>query len=110
MDSLLTRYRSIILLLVVLVAQLIFLAYQVKTDNDVRVIRIWAVTVITPIAQIAETTRGTIYGIFHNYFDLRQCPRRKSPDAHRDGQVEARKSVSANGAEHGGSRESVGGF
>lgn len=73
MDSLLNRYRSIVLLLVVLVAQLIFLAYQVKTDNDVRVIRVWAVTVITPIAQIAETTRGTIYGVFHNYFDLRNA-------------------------------------
>ena len=71
MDSLLNRYRSIILLLVVLVAQLIFLAYQVKTENDVRVIRVWAVTLITPIAQIAETTRGAIYGVFHNYFDLR---------------------------------------
>ncbi len=70
MDSLLNRYRSIVLLLVVLVAQLIFLAYQVKTENDVRVIRVWAVTVITPIAQIAETTRGAIYGVFHNYFDL----------------------------------------
>lgn len=73
MDTLLTRYRSIILLLAVLVGQLIFLAYQVKNDNDVRVIRIWAVTVITPIAQVAETTRGTIYGIFHNYFDLRHA-------------------------------------
>jgi rod shape-determining protein MreC len=70
MDSLLNRYRGIILLLVVLVAQLIFLAYQVKTDNDVRVIRVWAVTLVTPIAQIAENTRGAIYGVFHNYFDL----------------------------------------
>ncbi len=73
MDSLLNRYRSIVLLLVVLVAQLIFLAYQVKTENDVRVIRVWAVTVITPIAQIAETTRSTIYGVFHNYFDFRNA-------------------------------------
>ena len=73
MDSLLNRYRSIILLLVVLVAQLIFLAYQVKTENDVRVIRVWAVTLITPIAQIAEGTRGAIYGLFNNYFDLRHA-------------------------------------
>ncbi len=71
MDSLLNRYRSLVLLLVVLVAQLIFLAYQVKTENDVRVIRVWAVTLITPIAQIAEATRSTIDGVFHNYFDLR---------------------------------------
>ncbi len=71
MDSLLNRYRSIVLLLVVLGAQLIFLAYQVKTDNDVRVIRVWAVTVITPIAQMAEATRGAVSGVFHNYFDLR---------------------------------------
>ncbi len=66
----LNRYRSITLLLVVLVGQLILLAYQVKNDNDLRLIRVWAIWAITPIAQIAELTRSSVYGVFHNYFDL----------------------------------------
>ena len=70
MDSMLNRYRSITLLLVVLVGQLILLAYQVKNDNDLRLIRVWAIWAITPIAQLAEVTRSSVYGVFHNYFDL----------------------------------------
>ena len=66
----LNRYRSITLLLVMLVGQLILLAYQVKNDNDLRLIRVWAIWAITPIAQLAETTRSSVYGVFHNYFDL----------------------------------------
>jgi rod shape-determining protein MreC len=73
MDSLLNRFRSITVLLVVVVAQLILLAYSVKNPEGVRVIRLWAVTVVTPIAQIAETTRSTVWGVFHNYFDLRDA-------------------------------------
>jgi rod shape-determining protein MreC len=73
MDSLLNRYRSITFLLVMLVAQLILLAYTVKNPEGVRLIRLWAVTLVTPIAQVAENTRTTVYGVFHNYFDLRDA-------------------------------------
>ena len=73
MDSLLNRYRSITFLLVMLVAQMILLAYTVKNPDGVRLIRLWAVTLVTPIAQVAETTRSTVYGVFHNYFDLRDA-------------------------------------
>jgi rod shape-determining protein MreC len=73
MDSLLNRYRSITFLLVMLVAQLILLAYTVKNPEGVRLIRLWAVTLVTPIAQVAENTRSTVYGVFHNYFDLRDA-------------------------------------
>ena len=73
MDSLLNRYRSITFLLVVIVAQLILLAYTVKNPEGVRLVRLWAVTLVTPIAQVSETTRSTVWGIFHNYFDLRDA-------------------------------------
>ena len=73
MDSLLNRYRSIVLLIVVLFGQLVWLAYQVKNDDDVRVLRVWTVSVIAPIAQVAEGVRSTAYGVFHNYFDLRHA-------------------------------------
>ncbi len=70
MDTLLNRYRSITVLLLVIVGQLVLLAYQVKNENDVRFIRVWAVTAVTPIAKLVEDTRSGVVGIFGNYFAL----------------------------------------
>src|SRR5277367_711431 len=88
MDSLLNRYRSIVLLIAVLVGQFILLAYQVKTDNDIPLVRVWAVTAITPIAQFAESARSTVYGVFHNYFDLRDA---RSENRHMRGDIDKLK-------------------
>ena len=54
MDTLLNRYRNITVLLLVIFAQLVLLAYQVKNDKDVRLIRVWAVTAVTPLARAIE--------------------------------------------------------
>jgi rod shape-determining protein MreC len=58
MDTLLNRYRNITVLLLVIFAQLILLAYQVKNDKDVRLIRLAAVTADL-LARAIETVRGT---------------------------------------------------
>ncbi|MEI9812446.1 MAG: hypothetical protein WDO18_07105 [Acidobacteriota bacterium] len=42
MDLLFYRYRHLTVLLVVIVAQLGLLAFQVRNDQDVRLIRVWA--------------------------------------------------------------------
>ena len=60
MESLLVRYRNITLLLLVVFAQVILLAVQVKNKSDVRMIRVWSVTAVTPIAQVVENTRSAI--------------------------------------------------
>jgi rod shape-determining protein MreC len=70
-DSLINRYRNITVLLVVLMAQLLLLAYQVKSDQDVRLIRVWAVSAVTPVARVIESVRSTVVGFFGNYFSLR---------------------------------------
>ena len=70
MESFLTRYRNISVLLLVILAQLILLAMQVKNDQDVRVIRVWAVTAVTPAARIVEAFRGGGVGFLHNYILL----------------------------------------
>ena len=49
MDFFLNRYRNLTVLLIVIVAQLLLLAYQVKSNNDVALIRVWAVTAVTPV-------------------------------------------------------------
>jgi rod shape-determining protein MreC len=73
MDTLLNRYRNITVLLLVIFAQLILLAYQVKNDKDVRLIRLAAVTAVTPLARAIETVRGGTDGFLQNYILLRDA-------------------------------------
>jgi rod shape-determining protein MreC len=71
MEFLLGRYRNITLLLLVVFAQVIVLAWQVKNKSDVRIIRVWAVTAVTPIAQVVEDSRSAVASFFGNYVSLR---------------------------------------
>jgi rod shape-determining protein MreC len=71
MESLLARYRNITLLLLVVFAQLILLAIQVKNKSDVRMIRVWAVMAVTPIADVVEGSRSTVSTFFGNYVSLK---------------------------------------
>ena len=73
MESFLTRYRNITILLLVIVGQLILLAVQVKNDQDVRMIRVWTVTAVTPVARLVEWVRGGSIGFFRNYFVMREA-------------------------------------
>jgi len=67
METFLNRYRNITVLLLVIFAQLMLLAVQVKNDQDVRIIRVWAVTTVTPVARIIEWFRGGSIGFVRNY-------------------------------------------
>jgi len=71
MDTFLNRYRNLTVLLLVILAQLVLLAYQVKNDSDVRMIRVWAVTAVTPLARTIEGVRGGTEGFLQNYVVLR---------------------------------------
>ena len=75
MESVLGRYRNLIILVGVLFLQVLGLAVQVKRGSndaqDTRLIRIWAVTAITPLERgLVWIQRGT-GNIWHNYFYLR---------------------------------------
>ena len=67
MESFLNRYRNITVLLLVIFAQLVLLAVQVKNDQDVRLIRVWTVTAVTPLARVMEAVRGGSIGFVRNY-------------------------------------------
>jgi rod shape-determining protein MreC len=71
MDSLLNRYRNVTVLVLVIMAQLVLLAYQVKTGNDVRLIRVWAVTAVTPLARALESVRSGVTTFAGSYLTLR---------------------------------------
>src|SRR6476646_5874294 len=70
MEFFLNRYRNLTVLLVAIVAQLVLLAYQVKSNGEVRLIRVWAVSAVTPLARVLEGGRGNVSRFFSDYFVL----------------------------------------
>ncbi|HZT30704.1 MAG TPA: rod shape-determining protein MreC [Bryobacteraceae bacterium] len=73
MESLLNRYRNITVLLLVIFAQLVLVAVQVKNDQDVRMIRVWSVTAVTPLARALEGVRSGTVGVVENYVLLKNA-------------------------------------
>ena len=70
MESLLNRYRNITVLLLVISPNCVLLAVQVKNDQDVRMIRVWTVTAVTPVARVVEWLRSGSIGFIRNYITL----------------------------------------
>jgi rod shape-determining protein MreC len=74
MESILGRYRNLTILVGVLFLQVLGLAVQVKRSADVentRLIRIWAVDVITPLERGVIWLQNGGGSILHNYLFLR---------------------------------------
>jgi rod shape-determining protein MreC len=83
MESFFVRYRNLLVLLAILLAQIIGLAVQVRrTDNGrssldapdgtgVRLIRLWADAVITPPEELVHGVKLAAIGLWQNYLDLR---------------------------------------
>ena len=75
MESVLGRYRNLVILVGVLFLQVLGLAMQVKrAGNDAentRLIRIWAVGAITPFERMLVWAQNGTGNIWHNYFYLR---------------------------------------
>ena len=83
MEALLSRFRTLTVLVLVVVAQLIGLAYQVKTNSDDRLLRVWAVTAVTPMAGVVDAVRRNTIGFLQDYFillDVREQNRKLKAD------------------------------
>jgi len=70
MENFFNRYRNPTVLLLVIFAQLTLLAFQVKNDQDVRIIRVWTVSAVTPFARVVEWMRGGSIGFVRDYILL----------------------------------------
>lgn len=70
MEFFLNRYRNLSVLVAAILAQLVLLAYQVKTNGDVPLIRVWMVGAVTPLGRVIETSRSSISHFFTDYFVL----------------------------------------
>jgi rod shape-determining protein MreC len=74
MESVLGRYRNLVILVGVLFLQVLGLAVQVKREGDpenTRLIRIWAVDAVTPFERALVWVQTSSANLWHNYFYLR---------------------------------------
>ena len=74
MENLISRYRNVTILVVVLFAQVLGLAVQVRRstqDESTRLIRVWAVGAVTPFEKSIVWFQRSVTNLWHNYFYLR---------------------------------------
>jgi len=74
-----SRHRSLTLLAAIVLAQVLLLAVQIKSDRQVRLIRVWSVTMVSPLQRVGAWTIGHIHAGWSNYVDLRHT-RRENQD------------------------------
>jgi len=65
------RHNSLTLLAIILVAQVLLLAVQIKREQQVRLIRLWAVEAVTPLGRGANWITDGIGGTWNGYIALR---------------------------------------
>jgi rod shape-determining protein MreC len=85
MESFFVRYRNLLVLLALLLAQIIGLAMQVRRGDNgrnsldqpdgrgVRLIRLWADAAITPPERMVHGSKMGTLGLWQNYMDLRHA-------------------------------------
>src|SRR6267154_4568234 len=74
METVLGRYRNLIVLVGVLFAQVLGLAVQVKRTTDIessRLIRVWAVGAVSPLEKALVWVQTSSGNLWHNYLYLR---------------------------------------
>ncbi|MGH9535491.1 MAG: rod shape-determining protein MreC [Terriglobales bacterium] len=64
-----TRYRQVTLLGVMVLAQLLLLAYQIRRPDGrgVRLLRVWSVRAVLPVARASHAAVGEIESLLHTY-------------------------------------------
>ena len=65
------RQRPVFLLGALVLAQVLLLAFQIKRDHDVRLIRYWAAEVVMPFERGGTSAFSKSGGIWSNYISLR---------------------------------------
>jgi rod shape-determining protein MreC len=64
------RQRPLALLVVTVLAQILLLAFQIKRDHDVPLVRLWAAELVTPVGRAGTWTSSKIRGVWTGYIDL----------------------------------------
>ncbi len=70
MDTFLSRYKNLTALFAVVLVQLLLLAYQIKGEGEVRLLRVWAIASVTPFARVLEAVRTRSTHVVSDYLLL----------------------------------------
>ena len=70
-----SKHKSLSLLAVVLIAQLLLLAVQIKRDSHGRLIRVWAITAVSPFERSGAWGFDRVRGVWRHYFALQSTSR-----------------------------------
>jgi len=70
-DTVISRHRPLAVLAAAVLAQVLLLAFQIKRDHDVRLIRYWAAEVVTPFERVGTWCLSKVGGVWTGYVALR---------------------------------------
>lgn len=70
-----SRHRPLVLLVVVILAQVLLLAFQIRRDRDVRLIRVWSAELLTPMQRAGSYVVAKVDSVWFGYIDLRNVRR-----------------------------------
>jgi rod shape-determining protein MreC len=87
MEFFLSRYRNLTVLLIAIAGQLLLIAYQVKSNRRVPMLRVWAVSAVTPAEQGLEFIRRYTWGFVEDYFVLLGVRGENDKLKHQNGQL-----------------------
>jgi hypothetical protein len=73
-----SRHRSLTLLAAVIVVQVLLLAVQIKRERQVRLIRVWAVELVSPLQRIGSWTINGASHSWGGYVGLRSAQKEKT--------------------------------
>ena len=71
MADILSRHRPLALLAGMILLQVLLLAFQIKREHNVRLVRYWAVQLVTPAERAGTWSFSRVGGIWSGYIGLR---------------------------------------
>ena len=72
-DTLISRHRPLSLLAALILVQVLLLAFQIKRENNVRLVRYWTVQTLTPVERAGTWSFSKIGGLWSGYIGLRNA-------------------------------------
>jgi rod shape-determining protein MreC len=70
-----SRHRSLVILLIAVVLQVLLLAVQIRRDSQGRLLRVWTVGAVSPLGRAGAWGVGGIRDTWHHYFALQNTSR-----------------------------------